>query len=79
MIGRALIEWNSHVGVPLDAWVTVSSARVYCAKCDRVRSFDGDSLHRNADGNPRCGGKRLGWDEGDEERPVWKGKGRDMM
>ncbi|KZP03200.1 hypothetical protein FIBSPDRAFT_969220 [Athelia psychrophila] len=75
MIGRALIEWNSRVGIPLDAWVTVSSARVYCATCNRVRSFDGDSLHRDADGTPRCGGKRLGWDEGKEERPVWKGKG----
>ena len=77
MIGRALLEWNSSVGIPLDAWTTVISARVYCAGCDRIRSFDGDCLHRDAEGNPSCGGRRLGISEGDEEYPIFgKGKGR---
>jgi len=77
MIGRALLEWNSSVGIPLDAWTTVISARVYCAGCNRIRSFDGDCLHRDAEGNAYCGGRRLGIGEGDEEHPVFgKGKGR---
>ncbi|KZP19052.1 hypothetical protein FIBSPDRAFT_927281 [Athelia psychrophila] len=78
MIGRAFLEWNSRIGIPQDAWDTVTSARVYCATCDRIRSFDGDSLHRDIDGNPYCGGRRLGWDEDDDEEfPIFgKGKGR---
>jgi hypothetical protein len=45
-IGRALMEWNSRVGVPYLVWHTISTARVYCPGCDRVRSFDGDLDHR---------------------------------
>jgi hypothetical protein len=77
MIGRALQEWNSPIGIPLDAWYTVITAMVFCAGCNRVRSFDGDCLHRDADGKPECGGRRLGLREGDEEPPIFgKGKGR---
>lgn len=56
MIGRACLEWNSPVGVPLDAWRTVATAIVYCVGCDRVRSFDGDCAHRDIKGKPFCGG-----------------------
>jgi hypothetical protein len=77
MIGRALLEWNSDIGIPLDAWATVITARVYCAGCNRVRSFDGDCLHRDVTGKPDCGGRCLGRLEGEEEPPVFgKGKGR---
>ena len=77
MIGRALLEWNSDVGIPLDAWYTVVTARVYCTGCNRVRSFDGDCLHRDAEGKLYCSGRQLGLREGEEEPPVFgKGKGR---
>lgn len=78
MIGRALLEWNSRIGVSVEAWFTVITAFVHCTGCDRVRSFDGDCLHRNADGKPFCGGRRLGLgEEEDNEPPIFgKGKGR---
>jgi hypothetical protein len=77
MIGRALLEWNSSAGIPLDAWHTVITAMVYCAGCNRIRSFDGDCLHRDAEGNAYCGGRRLGIGEGDREFPIFgKGKAR---
>ena len=75
MIGRALLEWNSPVGIPLDAWTTISTAWVYCTGCQRIRSFDGDCFHRNHMGEPYCGGPALGRDEIIKE-PVF-GKGKD--
>ena len=76
MIGRALQEWNSLIGIPLDAWYTVITAMVFCAGCNCVRSFDGDCLHRDAEGNPSCGGRRLGLGEGDDSGPPIFGKGK---
>lgn len=79
MIARALLEWNSRVGIPQDAWDTVASARVRCRGCNLVRSFDGDCVHRDADGLPSCGGPPLDEDDEDEAAaaPVpGKGKGR---
>jgi hypothetical protein len=76
MIGRALLEWNSCVGIPLDAWNTVITAMVYCAGCNRIRSFDGDCLHRDAEGNALCGGRRLGIREAEQPPPVF-GKGKE--
>ena len=77
MIGRALLEWNSCIGIPLDAWYTVISAIIYCAGCNRIWFFDGDYLHCDAEGNALCGGHHLGIREGDHEVPVFgKGKGR---
>ena len=70
MIGRALLEWNSSVGIPLDAWYIVIMAMVYCAGCNQI-SFDGDSLHCDAEGNASCGGRRLGIGEGGQELPVF--------
>ena len=51
-IGRALLEWNSRAGVSYMVWHMISTARVYCPGCDRVRSFDGDLDHRKKGG---CG------------------------
>jgi hypothetical protein len=51
-IGRALLEWNSHLGVSWTVWHTVSTARVYCPACDLVRSFEGDTDHRKVG---KCG------------------------
>ncbi|KAF7968245.1 hypothetical protein HWV62_31535 [Athelia sp. TMB] len=80
MITRALLEWNSRIGIPQDAWDTVATARVQCRGCDRVRSFDGDAMHRDVDGLPLCGGPPMDGDDEDEEEeeaPVYgKGKGR---
>lgn len=77
MIGRALLEWNSTVGIPVDAWHTIVTAYVYCAGCNRIRSFDGDCVHRDAHGYPACGGRCLGLGEGEEDLPVFgKGKAR---
>lgn len=76
MIGRALLEWNSSIGIPTDAWHVVATSWVYCGGCQLIRSFDGDCLHRDVDGKPFCGGPRLGLGEV-AERPVFgKGKGR---
>ncbi|KAF7975390.1 hypothetical protein HWV62_9603 [Athelia sp. TMB] len=50
MIGRALIEWNSIIGIPPDAWATVRTAQKYCVDCERTRTFDGDAAHRNNHG-----------------------------
>ncbi|KAF7969699.1 hypothetical protein HWV62_26150 [Athelia sp. TMB] len=60
MIGRALIEWNSIVGIPLDAWMTVRSAQTFCLTCDRTRSFDGHAAHLDGNGNCKLGGKGKG-------------------
>ena len=76
MISRALFKWNSDIGIPLDTWYTVLTARVYCTGCNRVYSFDGDCMHCDITGKPYCGGRRLGLLEGDEEPLVFaKGKG----
>ncbi|KZP03617.1 hypothetical protein FIBSPDRAFT_968840 [Athelia psychrophila] len=77
MIARALLEWNSRVGIPQDAWDTVASARVLCRGCNLVRSFDGDCVHRDADGLPSCGGPPLdGGDDDDEAAAHGPGKGK---
>lgn len=78
MIGRALLEWNSRIGVSVEAWHTVATAFVHCTGCNRVRSFDGDCLHRDGDGRPFCGGPRLGLGEDVNDEPVaGKGKGKE--
>lgn len=41
----ALIEWNSHVGLPFDAWEVLSVAEVYCGPCGLVRSLPGHLGH----------------------------------
>ncbi|KAF7981506.1 hypothetical protein HWV62_33063 [Athelia sp. TMB] len=87
MITRALLEWNSRIGIPQDAWDTVATARVQCHGCNRVRSFDGDAMHRDVHGLPLCGGPPMDRDDDeddededeahDEEAHVQgKGKGR---
>lgn len=42
------------MGIPLDAWQTVTTAIVRCEGCDRIRSFDGDCAHRDINGQPLC-------------------------
>ncbi|KAF7965064.1 hypothetical protein HWV62_700 [Athelia sp. TMB] len=82
-VGRALLEWNSSIGISMDTWKTVATAYVHCGGCNRFRSFDGDCLHRDVNGVPFCGaGRVLGLDESAEE-PVYfestnkaKGKGK---
>lgn len=55
MIGRALLEWNSTKGVSADTWRTITTAYVPCeGRCQRIRSFDGDCLHRDAERTPNC-------------------------
>ncbi|KZP05962.1 hypothetical protein FIBSPDRAFT_903135 [Athelia psychrophila] len=55
MIGRALLEWNSTEGISANAWRTITTAYVICnGPCRKVRSFDGDCLHRDANGTPDC-------------------------
>lgn len=50
MTGRPFLEWNSRVGVPRDVWYLISSARVICADCQLVRSFEADHAHRDLEG-----------------------------
>lgn len=85
MIGRALLEWNSVVGIPLDAWYTLSTATVFCSGCGYVRSFDGDCAHRDpVSGIPVCCSrtpmarqlKYESADDGAMVRYLGKGKGR---
>lgn len=59
MIGRAFLEWNSSVGISMDAWTTITTAYIHCDGCNRFRSFDGDNLHRDRNGLPYCGGRTL--------------------
>jgi hypothetical protein len=60
MIGCALREWNSSLGIPAEAWFTIITAYVHCSGCNRVRSFDGDSMHRDSiNGIGSCGGRPL--------------------
>ena len=54
MIGRAFLEWNSDVGVSVDVWRILSTSGVVCDGCDKVRSLDGDCVHRNAAGMSLC-------------------------
>lgn len=54
------------MGVPLNAWQTVTTAIVRCESCDRIRSFDGDCAHRDIQGLPLCRRLDLGGGTGDE-------------
>ena len=56
------LEWNSPIGVPLDAWWTIVSMMVFCVGCKRVHSHDGHSAHLNIHGQPVC---RLPINEGE--------------
>jgi hypothetical protein len=44
-IGTAFLQWNSHLGVPTDVWITASTAVVHCTLCDLTRSFPAHVLH----------------------------------
>ncbi|KAF8055004.1 hypothetical protein FPV67DRAFT_1750631 [Lyophyllum atratum] len=46
-IGKALLEWNSPIGVPKDVWALAMTSCVYCQTCKLIRTFDGDRGHRN--------------------------------
>lgn len=78
MVGRAVLEWNSRIGVPLDAWRTIISVMVFCVGCKRVRSCDGNSAHLDIHGQPLCRGPLN--DESELEifeiSPKGKGKAR---
>jgi hypothetical protein len=85
MIGRALLEWNSVVGIPLDAWYTLSTTVAFCSGCGYVRSFDGDCAHRDSvSGTPACqriptAARQLKYESADDGVMVQylcKGKGR---
>jgi hypothetical protein len=54
MVGRAYLEWNSDVGVTVEAWKVLSTAEVVCGGCNKVRSLDGDCAHRDDAGRPLC-------------------------
>jgi len=54
MIGHVLLEWNSPLGIMLDAWHVLVMAKVICIGCQKVRSFDGDCGHWDGAGEPKC-------------------------
>jgi hypothetical protein len=77
MIGRASMEWNSSVGVSIDAWHILATAQVACDICKKVRSLDGDCAHRSPVGKPSCMVINVSdSDDEDENIPIDKGKGR---
>ncbi|KAJ7835327.1 hypothetical protein B0H14DRAFT_2590320 [Mycena olivaceomarginata] len=45
LIGTALLQWNSHLGIPTDVWITASTAVVHCTLCDLTHSFPAHVLH----------------------------------
>ena len=55
VVGCGFLEWNSPIGVPLDAWWTIVSMVVFCVGCKRIHSHDGHSAHLNIHGQPLCG------------------------
>ena len=55
MVGHGFLEWNSPIGVPLNAWRTIVSMTVFCVGCKRVCSCDGHSAHLDIHGQPLCG------------------------
>ncbi|KAF7969702.1 hypothetical protein HWV62_26156 [Athelia sp. TMB] len=77
-VGRALLEWNSSVGISMDAWKTITTAYVHCDGCNRFRSFDGDCLHRDVQGFPSCGGRALGFFEAAEKPVNFENSKRDV-
>jgi len=84
MVGRAFLEWNSDVGVSVDAWRILSTSGVACDGCERVRSMDGDCAHRDDTGEPTCKASvtpsslviNISDDEDENIPIVDKGKGR---
>lgn len=79
MIGRALLEWNSTQGISANAWRTITTAYIVCnGPCRKVRSFDGDCLHRDAEGIPNCINTSTspGPSRGEPSASLGKGKGR---
>ena len=80
VVGRGFLEWNSPIGVPLNAWRTIVSMMVFCVGCKRVCSHDGHSAHLDIHGRPVC---RLPIDEGELRiieisDPKGKGKAREL-
>ena len=51
MVGRAMMERNSHKGISLKVWHLVTTAYVVRKGCcDLIRSLDGDCAHRSFSG-----------------------------
>jgi hypothetical protein len=74
------MEWNSSVGVSVDAWHILATAQVACDICEKVRSLDGDCAHRSPVGRPSCMVIDAG--DGDDEHEsvpiVDEGKSREL-
>ncbi|KAF8185507.1 hypothetical protein K438DRAFT_1765739 [Mycena galopus ATCC 62051] len=58
-VGVAFCEWNSHIGVPRDVWVLLSTPGVVCLGCGLRRSFEGHDTHLK-DGRCSDPGERPG-------------------
>ena len=54
VVGCGFLEWNSPIGVPLNAWWTIVLMMVFCVGCKRAHSCDGHSAHLNIHGQPPC-------------------------
>jgi hypothetical protein len=84
MIGRAFLEWNSTIGVTVEAWRVLSTSQVVCSGvCKKVHSLDGDCAHRDNRGRPLCDNVGMGRmpvielsEDENKNAPVNKGKGR---
>lgn len=82
MYGCALLEWNSTQGISAKAWRTITTSYEVCdGPCHKVRSFDGHSLHHDAEGVPNCTVQPPASEKGKvrEEPTSSKGKGRAVV
>ncbi|KAF8957974.1 hypothetical protein BDZ97DRAFT_1762515 [Flammula alnicola] len=70
-IGIAFLEFNSKIGIPLDVWVTISTAYKMCSTCHLCRSFPAHQAHLDSDG------KCHDFGEGVASLVSGKGKARD--
>jgi hypothetical protein len=72
-IGIASLEFNSRIGVPLDVWVTITTAYIQCPTCQLCRSFPAYHAHL------RDGMECLDLGEGVATLASGKGKGRESQ
>ena len=72
-IGIASLEFNSRIGVPLDVWVTITTAYIQCPTCQLCRSFPAHHAHL------RDGMECLDLGKGVATLASGKGKGRESQ
>jgi hypothetical protein len=68
-VGIAFLEFNSRIGIPVDVWVTITTAYICCVTCQLVRTFPAHRAH--LDSHDIC------YDLGEGVATLAKGKGKE--